>query len=200
MSKYLNKFAAEGTITRNNIGNLNLWFVDDDIEQLNFPEDYFLVQEKFISYVIDCTEKLVYNLIKNWINSKAKTDKIITEIILPAVPEIPDFEVQKMELKAVIQADMIRGVVVYVDNYGNATTNIRKSEFERIQKGRSFEILFGREDEKITEISSKYKDVSVPEKLALFGENNLLQIAINKGKASSLLGLKIHEVVRIEFK
>ena len=88
MSKYLNKFAAEGTITRNNIGNLNLWFVDDDIEQLNFPEDYFLVQEKFISYVIDCTEKLVYNLIKNCINSKAKMDKIITEIILPAVPEI----------------------------------------------------------------------------------------------------------------
>ncbi|MBT3570965.1 MAG: SAM-dependent chlorinase/fluorinase [Flavobacteriales bacterium] len=114
--------------------------------------------------------------------------------------EIPDFEVQKMELKAVIKADMIRGVVVYVDNYGNATTNIRKAEFERIQKGRSFEILFGREDEKITEISSKYKDVSVPEKLALFGENNLLQIAINKGSAKTLLGLKIHELVRVDFK
>jgi len=114
--------------------------------------------------------------------------------------EIPDFEVQKMELKAVIQPDMIRGVVVYVDNYGNATTNIRKAEFERIQKGRSFEILFGREDEKITEISSKYKDVSVPEKLALFGENNLLQIAINKGSAKTLLGLKIHELVRVDFK
>ena len=88
MSKYLNKFAAEGTLTQENIGNLNLWFVDDDIEQLNFPEDYFLAQEKFISYVIDCTEKPVYNLIKNCINSKAKLDKIITEIILPTVPEI----------------------------------------------------------------------------------------------------------------
>ena len=88
MSKYLNKFAAEGTINLKNIGNLNLWFVDDDIEQLNFPEDYFRVQEKFISRVIDCTEKPVYNMIKNCINSKAKFDKIITEIILPAIPEI----------------------------------------------------------------------------------------------------------------
>ena len=88
MSKYLNKFAAEGTLTQENIGNLNLWFVDDDIEQLNFPDDYFLAQEKFISHVIDCTEKPVYNLIKNCINSKAKLDKIITEIILPTVPEI----------------------------------------------------------------------------------------------------------------
>ena len=88
MSKYLNKFAAEGTITQKNIGNLNLWFADEDIEQLNFPDDYFLVQEKFISHVIDCTEKPVYNLIKNCINSKAKMDKIITEIIIPTIPHI----------------------------------------------------------------------------------------------------------------
>ena len=88
MSKYLNKFAAEGTITQENIGNLNLWFVDDDIEELTFPEDYFLVQEKYISYIIDCIERPVYTLIKNCINSKAKMDKIITEIILPSIPQI----------------------------------------------------------------------------------------------------------------
>ena len=88
MSKYLNKFAAEGTITQKNIGNLNLWFVDEDIEQLNFPDDYFLVQEKFPSYVIDCNERHVNNLIKNCINSKAKMDKIITEIIIPTIPHI----------------------------------------------------------------------------------------------------------------
>jgi len=88
MSKYLNKFAAEGTITQKNIGNLNLWFVDEDIEQLNFPDDYFLVQEKFLSRVIDCNERHVNNLIKNCINSKAKMDKIITEIILPTIPHI----------------------------------------------------------------------------------------------------------------
>ena len=88
MSKYLNKFAAEGTITQQSIGNLNLWFVDDDIEQLNFPDDYFLAQEKFASHVIDCIEKPAYNLIKNCINSKAKMDKIVTEIILPTIPQV----------------------------------------------------------------------------------------------------------------
>ena len=88
MSKYLNKFAAEGTITQKNIGNLNLWFVDDDIEELNFPDDYFIVQEKFLSNVNDCKEKSAYNLIKNCINSKAKMDKIVTEIILHSLPQI----------------------------------------------------------------------------------------------------------------
>ncbi len=113
---------------------------------------------------------------------------------------IDDFTVKKMELKAVLQADIIRGSVIYVDNYGNAITNIKKTEFEQIKKGRSFTILFGRENERITELSQKYKDVPIAEKLALFGENNQLQIAINKGMANKLLGLKINEVLRIEFK
>ena len=113
---------------------------------------------------------------------------------------VADFEVKRMELKSVLQANMIRGSVIYVDGYGNATTNIRKLEFEKIQKGRDFTILFGREDEMIKKISLKYTDVPVPEKLALFGENNLLQIAINKGFASKLHGLKLHEIVRVEFK
>jgi hypothetical protein len=114
--------------------------------------------------------------------------------------EVADFEVKRTELKAVIEKDMIRGVVIYVDGYGNAITNISKGVFEGIQKGRDFSILFGREDEQITTISAKYKEVSPSEKLALFGENDLLQIAMNQGEANKLLGLNLHEIIRIEFK
>tara|TARA_B100001250_G_scaffold376562_1_gene364924 strand:- start:8558 stop:9343 length:786 start_codon:yes stop_codon:yes gene_type:complete len=113
---------------------------------------------------------------------------------------IKNSENKKMELQAVLQSNIIRGSVIYVDGYGNAITNIKKTEFEKIQKGRNFTILFGREDEMITEISSKYTDVATAEKLALFGENNQLQIAINKGMADKLLGLKLYEIIRIEFK
>ena len=113
---------------------------------------------------------------------------------------IDDFSVKKVELKAVIQNDMIRGSIIYVDTFGNAITNITRKEFNHVSRGRSFIILFGREDEMITNLSVKYNDVITGEKLALFGENNQLQICINKGKASKLLGLKLHEIVRIEFK
>ena len=114
--------------------------------------------------------------------------------------EVADFEIQKTELKAVITKDMIRGAVIYVDSYGNAITNISKEVFENAKKGRNLSILFGREDEQITAISTKYKEVPPSEKLAIFGENRLLQIAINQGKANKLLGLKLHEIIRIEFK
>ena len=113
---------------------------------------------------------------------------------------INDFELKKMELKAVVQTDLIRGSVIYIDSYGNVITNISKVEFNQVKKGRSFTILFGRENEMIYKISTKYKDVPIAEKLALFGENDQLQIAINKGMASKLLGLNLHEIVRVEFR
>ncbi len=113
---------------------------------------------------------------------------------------VDDFKVKKMELKPVLQSDTIRGAVVYIDRYGNAITNIKKDEFEKVQKGRTFTILFGREDEKITNLSLQYRDVDPAEKLAIFDQNNYLQIAINQGVASKLLGLKLHEIIRIEFR
>mgnify|MGYP001324735245 CR=1 FL=1 len=114
--------------------------------------------------------------------------------------EMQDFETKRMELKPVFKDNILRGAIIFTDSYGNVITNISKKEFTQHMKGDNFTILFGREDEIITKISTKYKDVPIAEKLAIFGENNLLQIAINQGKANKLLGLKLHEIIRIEFK
>ena len=113
--------------------------------------------------------------------------------------EIPNFEIKKTELKAVIGKDIIKGAIIYVDRYGNAITNINKDIFEKTKRDRKFAILFGREDESIKKIYDKYKEVPISEKLAIFGENKLLQIAINQGEANKLLGLRLHETIRIEF-
>ncbi|NQY43859.1 MAG: SAM-dependent chlorinase/fluorinase [Legionellales bacterium] len=53
---------------------------------------------------------------------------------------------------------------------------------------------------KLIEIKQKYKDANKGEKLAIFSVNGMLEIAQNKGRATDLLGLKIHDYVRIEFK
>ena len=120
--------------------------------------------------------------------------------------EIAAFKEMKSELKPVTEHDIntnndiIKGAVVYIDTYGNATTNISKDLFEQVRKGRDFVILFGREDERISKLREKYKDANKGEKLAIFSVNGMLEIAQNKGRATDLLGLKIHDYVRIEFK
>ena len=70
MTKYLNIFEAEGIIAEKSIGNVNLWFVQEGIEQLQFPDDYFQVQEKYLDYIIKCSESAVCNLIRNCMNSE----------------------------------------------------------------------------------------------------------------------------------
>lgn len=88
MAKYLNIFMTEGIITEKKIGNINLWFVHEGTEQLQFPDDYFQVQEKYLDYLLKCSESAVYNLIRNCLNSEVNVTKLITEVVLPAIPQI----------------------------------------------------------------------------------------------------------------
>ena len=91
MTKYLNIFEAEGIIAEKSIGNVNLWLVHEGIEQLQFPDDYFQVQEKYIDYTIKCSEYAVCNLIRNCMNSEVSVIRLMTEVILPAIPQIQKY-------------------------------------------------------------------------------------------------------------
>ncbi len=112
---------------------------------------------------------------------------------------IPVTELEhKMNLSPVIERDIIRGSVIYIDSFQNVITNISKDLFSRVQKNRSFTLFF-RKNETITQLSWHYNEVPEGEKLCLFGISNNLEIAINKGNASGLLGLHLNDIVRIEF-
>jgi|TARA_B100001750_G_scaffold239806_1_gene248437 hypothetical protein len=91
MTKYLNIFEAEGIIAEKSIGNVNLWFVQEGIEQLQFPDDYFQVQEKYLDYIIKCSESAVCNLIRNCMNSEINVTRLMTEVILPTIPQIQKY-------------------------------------------------------------------------------------------------------------
>ena len=108
----------------------------------------------------------------------------------------------------------IIGSVIYIDNYGNVITNIRRKFFESIQKGRDYEV--SARSYKFKEIFTKYCDIvnfDLPEqdrnaegkKLALFNSSKYLEIAVYKsdnatvGSASTLLGLELRDTVTVNF-
>ncbi len=96
--------------------------------------------------------------------------------------------------------DTIRGIVTYIDAYENVITNIHKSLFEAVGKGRGFEIFLKTRDfGAIEKISSSYAEVRSGELLALFNLSKNLEIAINLGNAASLLYLRRGDVITIEF-
>lgn len=108
----------------------------------------------------------------------------------------------------------IIGSIIYIDNYGNVVTNIKKAFFEKIQKGRTFEI--SARNYKFKTIHQKYSDIvnfTIPAEkrqdegrgLVVFNSSNYLEIAIyksnpnNGGSAASLMGLKIMDTITVNF-
>jgi S-adenosylmethionine hydrolase len=93
----------------------------------------------------------------------------------------------------------MRGSVIYIDSFGNAVINISKSLFEQERKNRSFSIHVRRATYKITSISTRYDNSNDGDLIALFNENDQMEISINRGNASSLIGIKQYDQILIEF-
>ncbi|HLF63708.1 MAG TPA: SAM-dependent chlorinase/fluorinase [Saprospiraceae bacterium] len=111
--------------------------------------------------------------------------------------EVRDFE-RKIHLKAVITQAYIKGAAIYIDGYENIVFNITKELFEQVQKGRAFELYYKRHDP-VTEIHEHYHQVPVGEVTCIFNYAGYLELGINMGKAASLLGFKIDDIIQIHF-
>lgn len=105
---------------------------------------------------------------------------------------------ERISIQPVITPTRIRGTVIHVDNFENVVVNIHRDVFEKALNGREFSLFFKRNDP-ITKLSGNYCDVPVGEQLCLFNTAGFLEIAVNMGRASTLLGLKVEDVVEVVF-
>lgn len=106
---------------------------------------------------------------------------------------------QKIPFKPVVYPDKIIGKVIFIDTYQNVFVNIDQALFKQVANNRPFVIQFRSPGNAIHKIHQSYDDVPAGERLAVFGSTSYLEIAINQGKASSLLGLHIDDTVSVEF-
>ena len=113
-----------------------------------------------------------------------------------ALGDFPAPLLQRISIQPVITPGRIRGTIIHVDNYDNAVVNIRRDLFEKTAGDKPFSLYFKRNDP-ITKLSDNYCDVPVGEQLCLFNSAGFLEIAVNMGRAATLLGLKVEDVVEI---
>jgi S-adenosylmethionine hydrolase len=105
---------------------------------------------------------------------------------------------EKMPFQPVSEQGLIKGKVIYIDRYENIITNISESLFLEKTKNKSFSIFLRAGKYEIKKIHTSYSDVVEGELIALFGSDDLLEIAQNRGRAAGLLGIQVDDVIRIE--
>ena len=176
---------------------------------VKYQEHYFLgLDNGLFSLVFDRPDEIfeLYNFSENGSFASYSVDDIFAKTIAQIDSNVDLAKVgtqiqslyTRTNLIPVVQDSLIRGSVIYIDSFKNVILNVKRDLFDEIRRERNFVISFKR-NERIQEISVSYHDVPEGEKLCIFNSNDFMEIAINSGKASSLLGLNLGDIVQIEF-
>ena len=88
MSKYLKVFSGEGLIKQKNMGSVNLWFIEEGVDKLSFPADFFQVKNKYLEYVLSGSTREAHTLIRTSLYSGATPTKIVSEVIIPTIEAV----------------------------------------------------------------------------------------------------------------
>ena len=109
-----------------------------------------------------------------------------------------DFQ-RKGTILPLLESSQITGTILHINAFGNAITNISREDFERIGKGRPFEIMVNSIRQKITSINKYFHETSTGELLALFNISGYLEVAQNKGKLAELMRLTLNSNIIVKF-
>ncbi len=134
------------------------------------------------------------------------------EVIGKSIPNVKELT----SIRPVVngEANQILGNVIYIDNYGNVVSNIKRNLFEEVGKGRPFKITA--RTATFPKVYKNYSDAinfELPadkreedgKKLAIWNSGNYLELAIYKsnpatvGSASSLFGLEYRDTITVNF-
>lgn len=120
----------------------------------------------------------------------------------PAELGLPENEMKLFRpLSPTVEENSINGLVIHIDSYDNLVTNISRELFERVGRGRPFELYpgTGRSIYRITRLSRNYHGLADGDLFALFNSLDLLEIGMMHANAASLLGVELQSTVQITF-
>jgi S-adenosylmethionine hydrolase len=92
---------------------------------------------------------------------------------------------------------LIAGHVIYIDNYGNLITNIRKDQLSLLES-QEFFIKIGREE--VRKINRTYSITDPGDLFAVINSEGYLEIGIHSGNAAELLGMEFDSPILVRLR
>lgn len=90
VTKYLDVMHAMGLLKKKKIGNVNIWFAQTGVADIDFPINYIQVQQKLISAILDGDEDHGRRILLSVMNSSVDQVKVLTDVIVPTVNTIDE--------------------------------------------------------------------------------------------------------------
>jgi methanogenic corrinoid protein MtbC1 len=88
ITKYLDVMHAMGLLKKKKIGNVNIWFAQIGVGDIEFPINYIQVQQKLISSILAGDEDHARRILLSVMNSDVDQVRVMTDVMLPAVNTI----------------------------------------------------------------------------------------------------------------
>ena len=97
---------------------------------------------------------------------------------------------------AEIRNGAIKGEVIHIDGFGNIITNISEKDLKAacISEGEDLSVQLGDKHLEL-KICSSYEEVPKNMPLSIIGGTGFLEISVNRGNASKILGIKAGDSV-----
>ena len=214
-------------------GTIHIIGIDSEINEENkhiavlLDGHYFICANNGIMSMI-CSEIAPEKIVEINIHDKIQTSFPVLDVFVKVACHVARGGTLEVVGKIIEQIKPIRnlipfvnedqtqiiGSIIYIDNYGNVITNIKRSFFETIQKGRDY--VISARNNKFKTIHNKYSDIvdfkTPAEKrhdegrgLVVYNSANYIEIAVYKsnpetvGSASTLMGLKLMDTITVNF-
>ncbi len=88
ITKYLDVMHAMGLVKKKKTGNVNVWFLETGVADIEFPVNYIQVQQKLINAVMAGEEEQARRILLSVLNSDIDQVRMLTDVILPATNTI----------------------------------------------------------------------------------------------------------------
>lgn len=85
ITKYLDIMHAVGLVKKKKTGNVNVWFLETGIADIEFPVNYIQVQQKMINAILAGKEEQARGILLSVLNSDIDQIRVLTEVVMPAV-------------------------------------------------------------------------------------------------------------------
>ncbi len=214
-------------------GTIHLIGIDAEINKenkhiaLKLDDHYFICANNGVMSMI-CSEIVPEKIVEINIHDKIETSFPVLDVFVKVACHIARGGTLEVIGKVIedinpiknivpfVNADknQIIGNVIYIDNYGNVVTNIKRKFFESLRKGRGYEI--SARNYKFSTIFNKYSEIvnfdlersqrqDEGKKMVVFNSSDFLEIALYKGNsgsvgsASTLLGLGFRDTITVNF-